>query len=216
MHGNHLGLICLVVAIGLFASGTISIVRGLSDQRQVADTKSLGDIPKLNTQPKPGLFMSYALPTAISSPAIGLTSSLITVGKTSDGSVDTPKAPDFDKAAWFRDSPAPGQYGASIVVGHVDSYANNNDASVFYNLSKLKPGDAINIERSDKTTAVFRVYATRQYPRNSIPTQQVYSSNSSNAELRLITCAGQFDTAAGEYTSNAVIFATLVSSKPTS
>ncbi len=211
-HGNYLGLACLVAAVALFISGTLSITRGLSDQRQVAATQNLGSIPKPNVQPKPGLFMGYAAPTSINIPAIEVTSALITVGREANGAIEAPKAPDFDKAAWYRDSPAPGQYGASVIVGHVDSYANDNGASVFYSLSTLKPGDIINIERSDKTKAVFKVYATRLYDRQKIPADQVYGSNSSDAELRLITCAGQFDTVTDEYSSNTVIFASLIAS----
>jgi hypothetical protein len=211
-HGNHLGIFCLVVAVGLFISGGISIVRGLTDQRVVAETRDLGDIPKLDSQPKPGYYLDFAAPTAIKIPAISVNSDLTTVGKLPDGTIDTPQAPNFDKAAWYRDSPAPGQYGASVIVGHVDSYANDNGASVFYNLSKLKPGDQVEVERSDKTTASFKVYATRKYNRKSIPAEQVYNANSANAELRLITCAGSFDKKAGEYDSNTVIFASLVDS----
>jgi sortase (surface protein transpeptidase) len=206
-------LFCLLIAIGLFVSGSVSIIRGLDSQRSIAQTKDLGNIPSVNTQTTvTGHYLSFAMPTAISIPAIKLNSPLITVGKLADGTIDTPKAPNFDKAAWYHDSPAPGQYGAAVIVGHVDSYANNNGASVFYSLGKLKPGDAIAITRADNTTATFKVYATRQFPRDHMPVDQVYNANSANAELRLITCAGTFDEAAEEYTDNTVIFAALVSS----
>jgi sortase (surface protein transpeptidase) len=214
--GNYLGIFFLVVAVGLFVSGGVSIVRGLSAQREVAETQNLGDIPKPNTQPTPGFYMEYAAPVTLRIPSIDVTSNLTTVGKAPDGTIDAPKAPDFDKAAWYRHSPAPGQYGASVIVGHVDSYASGNGASVFYNLAKLKPGDTVTVERADKTTAVFRIYATRQYDRKKIPTEQVYNANSPNAELRLITCSGNFDEKTDEYTSNTVIFAALVDTKKAS
>lgn len=215
LRGNKLALICVVAAGLLLVSGIASVAQGLSAQRQVAETKNQGDIPKPDVQPAAGLFLSFSMPTNVNVPAIGMSSSLITVGKATDGSIDAPKGQDFDKAAWFHESPAPGQYGASVIVGHVDSYANDNGASVFYNLSKLKPGDIINVDRSDKTTAIFKIYATRQFDRKNIPAEQVYGSNSSNAELRLITCAGDFDEKSDEYSSNAVIFASLVGSRPT-
>lgn len=212
-HSNHLGIFCLVVAVSLFVSGGVSIVRGLSAQREVAETENLGVIPRPNIQPKPGFFMDYAHPTVISIPSIKVSSQLITVGKAADGSIDSPKKPHFDNAAWYRHSPAPGQYGASVIVGHVDSYENGNGASVFYNLARLKPGETINIERSDKSVAVFKVYATRQYHRQKLPADEVYSPHSSNAELRLITCAGTFNEETDEYDSNTVIFAQLVESR---
>ena len=212
-HSNRLGVCCLAVAVGLFVSGGATIIHGLQAQRSVTTTKNLGDIPAPNIQPKPGYFMEYADPVAISIPAIEVESPLTTVGKTAEGHIDTPQRPNFDKAAWYRYSPAPGQYGASVIVGHVDSYDSNNGASVFYSLAKLRPGDTVAVERADKTTAVFKVYATREYKRQAIPDHEVYQPHSANAELRLITCAGSFDTTTDEYDSNTVIFAKLVDTR---
>lgn len=218
LRGNYLGIICLVVAVGLAVSGTVSVVRGLAQQRSVAETRSLGEIPDAtkSASQQTGRFMQFAQPVTISAPSVGIESPLVTVGKTATGSIDTPQGVDFDKAAWYRDSPAPGQYGASVIVGHVDSYQNDNAASVFYSLSKLKPGDTVNITRADKTTAVFEVYALREYGRQSVPANQVYSAHTNNAELRLITCSGSFDTKSGEYSDNTVVFASLISSRPSS
>ena len=214
VRGNRLGILCLAVAGFLLVSGVATIVHGLQSQRSVAHTQSLGDIPTLSSQPKAGYYLPFATPQKINIPSIGVSSGLITVGKTSDGHIDTPQHPDFDKAAWYHYSPSPGQYGASVIVGHVDSYENNNGASVFYNLAKLRPNDTVEIPRSDGTTAVFTVYATRQYKRQSIPDSEVYGSNSGDAELRLITCAGSFNETTDEYDSNTVIFARLVSTHP--
>lgn len=210
VHSNHLGIFCLVVAVGLLVSGSATIVHGLQSQRAVAETKNLGHIPGPDVQPKAGYFMKFADPVRITIPAIGVSSALIIVGKTEDGTIDTPQKPYFDNAAWYRYSPAPGQYGASVIVGHIDSYDSSNGASVFYNLAKLKPGDLVNVERSDNTTAVFKIYATRQYKRQAIPAEEVYNPHSGDAELRLITCAGTFDETTDEYDSNTVIFAKLV------
>jgi len=198
----------------LLASGTATIIHGLQSQRSVATTKNLGDIPKLDSQPDAGYYLPYAPPEKIVIPSISVTSDLITVGKAADGHIDTPKAPNFDNAAWYQHSPAPGQYGAAVIVGHVDSYSNNNGASVFYNLAKLKPGDEVEVTRHDSATAIFQIYATRQYKRQSIPDSEVYGTNSGDAELRLITCAGSFDETTDEYDSNTVIFAKLVRTKP--
>jgi sortase (surface protein transpeptidase) len=212
-HGNRLGVVFLVVAIGLFASGSLTIVRGLQEQQAVAETKDLGTIPSYKQHHAPGFYLPFASPLSISIPAIEVKSELTTVGKTNEGHIDAPKRPYFDNAAWYRDSPAPGQYGASVIVGHVDSYDNNNGASVFYSLAKLRPGDVIDVSRADASIASFKVYATRKFERQSIPDNQVYKANSGDAELRLITCAGTFDTVTAEYDSNTVIFAKLVSTR---
>lgn len=213
--GNHLAVICLVVASVFAVSGIAAITRGLQDQRSVSHSRSIGDIPEASSRrTSDGLFTSFARPTSLSIPAVGITSDLTTVGKTATGGIDTPKAPDFDKAAWYHDSPSPGQYGASVIVGHVDSYANGDGPSVFYALHKVKTGDQVTVSRDDGSTVTFKVYAMREYGREKVPPQQVYDPHTGNAELRLITCSGTFDTASGEYTDNTVVFASMTSLTP--
>jgi sortase (surface protein transpeptidase) len=159
--------------------------------------------------PKPAnLYLPYAEPTIVSLPSIGVTSELISVGKAADGSMEVPQAPHFDKAAWYRHSPAPGQYGSAIIVGHVDSYASQG-ASVFFNLAKLKPGDIVTVRRADNVTAVFTVRAIREYHKHELPAEIIYAPVTDSAELRLITCSGPFDKASGNYENNTVVFATL-------
>lgn len=211
---NYTGVICLVLAVSLFAGGAISMLQGLQQQKQLAQTQNLGELSTDQKPSKPalqqGYFMPYAEPTTLSVPSVGINTSLVTVGKTSSGAIDAPRAPNFDKAAWYKDSAAPGQYGTSVVVGHVDSFNSETGESVFYNLAKVKLGETVAIQRSDNSTATFRIYATRQYDRAKLPSAEVYGAPSSYAELRLITCSGAFDTSTQNYTDNTVIFATLI------
>jgi hypothetical protein len=55
----------------------------------------------------------------------------------------------------------------------------------------------------------FRVLATRRYPKDEFPTDEVYGPTP-NAQLRLITCGGTFDRARGSYVDNIVVYAVLV------
>ncbi len=160
-------------------------------------------------KPAPPKFLSYSEPTAISAPTVGITSGLISVGKTESDGMEVPAGANFDKAAWYRNSPTPGQFGASIIVGHVDSYANDNGASVFYNLPKLKPGDPVDVKRADGSTASFTVKALRNYGKTGLPNEIIYAPVTEAAELRLITCSGTFIAETGTYDSNTVVFATL-------
>lgn len=150
-------------------------------------------------------------PVSIAIPAIGVNSPLITVGKTADGSLQVPAGADYDKAAWFRASPTPGQLGPAVIEGHVDSAANG--PSVFYRLGALTPGATVSVARADGTTAVFRVDAVRRFPKDKFPTIDVYA-NTPDAALRLITCGGSFDAATGHYRDNVIAFATLVGTRP--
>ena len=149
-----------------------------------------------------------ALPASVSIPAIGVESELITLGLNPDGTLAVPQpGPDYDKAAWFDGSPRPGDVGPAVIEGHVDSAANG--PSVFYELGALVAGDRIDVTRDDGTVVVFEVYEVRVVPKDDFPTLDVYG-NTDGPELRLITCGGPFDSTAGSYVDNVVVFASQV------
>jgi hypothetical protein len=78
---------------------------------------------------------------------------------------------------------------------------------VFFRLDELRPGNRIYVQRSDRTTVMFGVTAVHRYLKDHFPTQTVYGATP-DAELRLITCGGAFDSATGHYLSNIVVYAT--------
>ncbi len=222
-YGNRPGAACLWLIICMAISGAISMGNGLAQQRQVSPTKNIGAISPAPpgrttgataTAPPASRYLPYAEPVAIELPSIGLQSKLIAVGKTPEGSMEVPAKPHFDNAAWYKHSPAPGQYGASIIIGHVDSYASKSGTSVFFNLSKLQLGDRIAVQRADKVTATFIVRAVRDYGQGGLPPDIIYGPMTDSAELRLITCSGRFDTAKQRYEGTTVVFAALAP-KPT-
>jgi LPXTG-site transpeptidase (sortase) family protein len=148
-----------------------------------------------------------ALPASLSIPAIGVRSELITLGLNADGTLAVPEpGPDYDKAAWFDGSPRPGDIGPAVIEGHVDSAANG--PSVFYRLGDLAVGDRVDVTRDDSTVVTFVVNEVRVVPKDDFPTFDVYG-NTDGPELRLITCGGPFDSAAGSYEDNVVVFASL-------
>jgi sortase (surface protein transpeptidase) len=150
-----------------------------------------------------------AVPTAISIPAIGVSHSLMRLGENRDGTLQVPPLSDVAIPGWDRYSPAPGQPGPSVIIGHGDSAAEGR--GVFYDLGALRAGDTVSITRADRTVAVFRIDGVTEYPKNAFPTLKVYG-NTPNAQLRLITCGGQFDPHAGSYLDNIVAYATMTSS----
>jgi LPXTG-site transpeptidase (sortase) family protein len=149
-----------------------------------------------------------ALPASVSIPAIDVRSELITLGLNPDGTLAVPQpGPDYDKAAWFDGSPRPGEVGPAVIEGHVDSAANG--PSVFYRLGELATGDRVEVTREDGAVVTFEVYEVRVVPKDDFPTVDVYG-NTEGPELRLITCGGPFDSAAGSYEDNVVVFASQV------
>ena len=145
------------------------------------------------------------LPVALSIPAIDVQSDMITVGLNPDGSLEVPQpGPDYDKAAWYEGSPRPGEVGPAVIEGHVDSA--ENGPSVFYELGALTAGDTIDVTRDDGSVATFVVDELRVVPKDDFPTLEVYG-NTPGPELRLITCGGPFDSTAGSYVDNTIVFA---------
>jgi sortase (surface protein transpeptidase) len=95
------------------------------------------------------------------------------------------------------------------MLGHVDSA--EYGPGVFFKLGALKPGDTVSVLRADSTTATFRVTRVASFPKDQFPTLEVYG-NTDDAELRLITCGGAFDSSARSYENNIVVYAALTGS----
>ena len=147
-----------------------------------------------------------SLPINISIPVIGVHSALASTGLNADGTPAVPVGNFVDEPSWLTTSATPGSAGTAVIVGHVDTA--RSGPSVFYNLAKIPLGSPIYIQRQDKRTAVFAVYASRVFDKNALPAALVYGSSASPT-LRLITCAGSWDNATHQYTQNLVIFASL-------
>jgi sortase (surface protein transpeptidase) len=146
-----------------------------------------------------------ALPERVRIPAIDVDSQLLHLGLDEDGAIAVPSGEDIDLAAWFDGSPRPGEDGPAVIEGHVDS---PNGASVFYDLSALEPGDEVHVDRADGSSVTFVVEKVEAYPKDEFPTSRVYG-NTDGAELRVITCGGDWDPSVGHYEDNTVVFARL-------
>jgi hypothetical protein len=147
---------------------------------------------------------SVSSPAALTIPEIGVSTPLITLGLTAQGTVQVP--PTTTVAGWYTRSPRPGAVGPAIILGHIDSV---QGPGVFFRLPGLRRGDPIYIRRSDGSTVEFLVTAVQSYLKAHFPTEAVYGPTP-DAELRLITCGGAFDAATSHYLSNIVVYATEV------
>jgi sortase (surface protein transpeptidase) len=154
-------------------------------------------VPEAKAQPP------VARPVSVEIPAIGVRSRLIHLGLTASGTLQVP--PTAAIAGWYTGSPRPGQTGAAVIVGHIDS---RSGPGVFFRLRLMRPGELVYVKRANGSLAVFRVTAVRTYLKARFPTSAVYGAVP-NSQLRLITCGGAFDQVTGHYLSNVIVFATL-------
>lgn len=159
--------------------------------------------------PAPGVVVPVSRPVTLDIPAIDLAGSpLGELGLNADGTVEVPT--DYATAGWFDLGPTPGQVGASVLLGHVDS---TTGPAVFFRLRSLEAGDRVDVRLADGTVARFAVETVETHPKAEFPAQRVYTSPGSR-DLRLVTCGGEFDPVSGSYESNVVVYATLVDSVP--
>jgi hypothetical protein len=159
------------------------------------------------------LSLRRSVPVSVHIPAIGVTSDLLHLGVSADGEIQVPSLyTEAAEAAWYKYSVTPGQIGASVIEGHVDSYSG---PAVFFRLGALRPGDRVDVRLADRVTAVFRVTGVREYLKSRFPAKFIYGATR-YASLRLITCGGAFDYATGHYLSSTVVYASLISSVPAS
>lgn len=140
-------------------------------------------------------------PVALTIPSIGVQTRLTGLGVTAGGALKVPSSSAV--AGWYTRSPRPGAIGPAVIAGHIDS---RTGPGVFFYLSRLRRGDRVYVRRTDGTLVLFRVTAVRSYAKNHFPTLAVYGPVP-DAELRLITCGGAFDSALRSYLSNVVVYA---------
>ncbi len=141
-------------------------------------------------------------PTGLSIPRIGLDSpKLADLRIDYRGALQVPT--DYSQVGWYDASAVPGDPGPAVLTGHVDT---RRGPAVFAQLDQLRPGDLIDVPRSDGSTARFGVDSVEYYAKDSLPTDRVYGPSTS-PQLRLLTCGGPFDSGRLSYQDNVVVFA---------
>jgi hypothetical protein len=153
----------------------------------------------------PSASLDRSAPVEISIDSINVDAGVDQIGLAPDGTLEEQPLTRLHYAAWYRLGPAPGETGPAVITGHVDS---KSSLGVFFYLSRLKPGDQVVITRADGRTVSFSVDSLASYPKSDFPTQLVYGPTDYPA-LRLITCGGAFDSRAGSYVDNIVVYAHL-------
>ncbi|HET7357278.1 MAG TPA: class F sortase [Nocardioidaceae bacterium] len=147
-------------------------------------------------------------PTRVVIPAIDVDSTLQKLGTNPDGTIEVPAPPHYNEAGWYTGSPAPGQIGPAVILGHIDGVGTT--PSVFFKLGAVHPGDHVKVTRADHKVVTFTVYKVQRYKKNDFPTTVVYG-NTEGPQLRLITCGGTVNPDTGHYDDNTVVFARMTS-----
>ncbi|MGC4864235.1 class F sortase [Micromonospora sp. DT53] len=153
------------------------------------------DCPSVAAAPTP-----QGPPTRVRVPRIDVDSPLTVLGLDRAGALIPPT--DFHTAGWYGGGPAPGDTGPAVLAGHLDS---RRGPAVFARLGELRPGDLVEVWRGGQPLS-FRVTGSLRTRKDRFPTDVVYGPTP-RAELRLVTCGGDFDRRRGHYVDNVVVFA---------
>lgn len=149
-----------------------------------------------------------APPVQLNVPALGINQRLVGLRVKADRQLDVPQS--YDDIGWWSTGPVPGDPGAAVMVGHLDS---KDGPAVFSALPSLTKGAVVSVRRADGTRVRFAVTKVQSFPKDDFPDKLVYRSEG-RSSLHLVTCGGTYDRSAGGYRDNVVVFADLIKSKP--
>jgi LPXTG-site transpeptidase (sortase) family protein len=204
----------LVVLLAVFGPGTFT--EDATVPPRPAPSSPAGNLPaaapeRASRPPAPsaaapvGPGLERSAPVRLSIPEIGVDAPFTDLRIGSSGALDPPPADDTNLVGWHAAGTSPGEWGTAIIAGHVDTAV---APAVFARLSELTAGDRFDVRRQDGTTATFVVDDTKSFSKDDFPDDRVYE-DTPRAEVRLITCSGDYDREARDYTENLVVFAHL-------
>lgn len=166
--------------------------------------------PSAAASPSPtGLFMPRSNPTKLQIPSIAVNAPFTPLTIGAGGHLNAPPPNDTNLVGWYKGGVTPGERGAAIVAGHVDT---KTGPAVFLQLQFVKQGATVDITRADGSVATFKVDSVEKFSKARFPDDLVYA-DTPDAQLRLITCGGTYDRKAKDYKDNVVVFAHLDSTK---
>ncbi|MDN5798190.1 MAG: sortase [Intrasporangium sp.] len=154
-----------------------------------------------------GRFLPASRPTRLEIGSIGLRSdTFVALHVQRDGTLSVP--PNADTVGFYQAGPTPGQPGSAVLAAHVDTASGAE--GVFYRLGAVRRGETIRVTRADGTVPVFTIDRVQAFSKSAFPTADVYHSDLTSAQIRLITCGGPLGPD-GSYRNNIVVFAHLAS-----
>ncbi|MGW1026328.1 class F sortase [Streptomyces sp. NPDC002577] len=201
-----------VVLGALLIHNSFEAPADLKPQARPSVIASATPSPSRTPRPSPsatGPVLPRSVPTRISIPAISVDAPFTSLTLAADGRLNPPPVNNDNLVGWYKGGASPGEPGAAIVVGHVDT---KTGPAVFLGLSELKAGNRVDITRADGSVAHFKVDSVETFSKAEFPNDRVYD-DTPDPELRLITCGGEYNRVAQDYEDNVVAFAHLDSVK---
>ncbi|MFI5524828.1 sortase domain-bontaining protein [Streptomyces platensis] len=140
-----------------------------------------------------------ARPVRITIDALGVREAGITErGLDGDGLLTPPPYTSPQPVGWYPEGPQPGEAGTALLVARADAggpegngretHGHDAQRAGFHRLSRLKPGERVDIQRADGSTARFTIEDVQLYDRHRFDPRRAYAAHDhGRSELRLIT-----------------------------
>lgn len=149
-------------------------------------------------------FLVLPRPLNINSDAIDLNAD-ITVREIINGEMQTPK--DELEVSWYKETGSPGEPETNMVfAGHLNWY--NTPEAVFHNIDELEEDDEIVVTAEDGTEYTYVVKWVELIETADADMEAIVGPTE-EPSLTLITCGGEWDSAAGQYKQRTVVRAEL-------
>lgn len=146
-------------------------------------------------------FAAMATPALLHVPSLNIEVTIQPVGLTPEGNMDVP--PIETVLGWYKHGVYPGNPGAAVLAGHT---GHPNKPSLFRQFEKLGKKEQIIVRDAHNAKAVFEIAETATYTPESAPRERIFGS-SPNAQLAIITCAGEWKPRENTYSHRYVIYA---------
>jgi hypothetical protein len=153
----------------------------------------------------PQAITAQRVPVRVVIPRAGVNAAVLPLGETDGGAMATPATP--TEVGWWQYGVAPGAKGSAVLGGHLDFH--DYGAAVFWNLNKLRPGDAISVTDAGGETFRFVVQSSAVYQENDPSAIDRIFRRQDAARLNLITCAGTFNPVTRDYDKRLVVYSVL-------
>jgi LPXTG-site transpeptidase (sortase) family protein len=195
----------LSLSVGLLVAGLSAVLQ--TREATVQAFSAATSAPEASAAAPAGLGSSFAEPSRLIIPSIGVDAHIQSVGLywNGDGTMSIPT--NFTDVGWYNGGPLPGAVGSAVIDGHLDG--RNVKEAVFYNLGSLTPGALVEVVDNDGTVLQFEVVDVKTYDYNATTTD-IFSSDTGESRLNLITCAGSWDKTQGLYNKRVVVFTKLI------
>lgn len=179
----------------------------MSTPHSTASAGAATDLPRATADPTRQTAVNRVqmpVPVRVVIPAIGVDARIERLGLNADETMQVPTT--LADAGWFQPGPEPGETGAAVIVGHLNS---TRGPGVFARLSSLRRGQVIAVYLQDGSRVRFVARSTLRISKSRFPTKLVYA-RTPKPTLRVITCAGWLDPATGHHADNYIVFSTLL------